>query len=393
MSPRIKSGAAAIATICGYLAALCPKLLVRMDRILWSRGWRSFETILASDLDDETFVRNVYREILHREVDSAGLEGALYALRCGKPRTSLLLQITSSDEFLGRLRSLAPAPKPLPNLVAKWPQKYRRQGEFLLFEVGSPVDYDLLEARIISDGYYERIGNWAYDLNPDHRLLARMIALLGPHKVLELGCGVGGVLRSLLDQGVDCIGLDISTFSRSRAVSGVADRILVGDLLHTKVSDSAIDLICGFDFFEHLNPNKLESYFAQCVKILPKGGLLLLNVPAFGNDDVYGLVHGYWIEQWREACANHVQFRDIPCDETGFPLMGHLVWADSTWWERTMAAHGLIRLRDCERLLHQQFDKAMAYSDARRSYFLMMNSLDEQKEARLKENISAYKPA
>ena len=343
-----------------------------------------------SDLDHTTFIRNAYREILHREVDPAGLRGALHALLRGEPRASILAQITASEEFQSRLRSSSPPPKPLPNLVAAWPQKYRREGEFLLFEVDSPQDYDLLETHIIGDGYYERPGDWAYELNFDHRLLAQMIVLLEPRKVLELGCGFGGVLRCLLDRGVDCAGLDISAFSRSRAANGIADRIAVGNLLDTNIADPEIDVICGFDIFEHLNPNKLGRYFKQCVNILPKGGLLLLNVPAFGDDDVFGLIHGYWVEQWRQECANHVQFRSIPCDEMGFPLMGHLVWADSTWWERTMAVHGLVRLRDCERLLHRKFDALMAYSDARRSYFLMMNSWDERKEARLRKSISAF---
>lgn len=341
----------------------------------------------ASILDDATFVESAYRELLSREPDADGFEGARSHLKKGGSRRELLYTIVGSDEFESRLlvsRNI----QPLPSLVAMRPDRYRRSGEFLGFIVESCEDYDWLEKMIIEHGYYERPGPWGYGFDQDKKNLADLISLLRPHAVLEVGCGDGGTLHGLKQLGIDCIGLDVSTYARERALPDVRDRVIVGDLLRHDHTFHEVDTLCGFDIFEHLNPNKFPEYLSACAKILPDNGLLLINVPAFGDDALFGNAMGVWTNEWCADLRSHTPFSFIPCDDHGFPLMGHLVWADSVWWEATFKANGFVRVRSVERLLHERYDPIFEYSHARRAFMLFAKKLYDKRQKQLSRQLS-----
>lgn len=336
----------------------------------------------AGPLDDATFVEAAYRELLNREPDADGLTGATAHLANGGARSDLLYAIVGSDEFENRLL-VSNKISPLPSLVAMRPHRYRRSGEFLGFIVESNEDYDWLEKMIIEHGYYERPSPWGYGFDQDKKNLAGLISLLRPHRVLEVGCGDGGTLHGLRQLGIDCIGLDVSTYAKERALPDIRDRVTVGDLLNHGHAFHEVDTLCGFDIFEHLNPNKFPEYLRTCAKILPVDGLLLINVPAFGDDALFGNAMGVWTDEWRKDLGRHTPFSFIPCDDHGFPLVGHLVWADSVWWEDTFKANGFVRARSIERLLHERYDPIFEYSHARRAFMLFAKTLDDERQKQL----------
>jgi SAM-dependent methyltransferase len=288
----------------------------------------------------------------------------------GRDRGDLLVSLVQSEEFCTRLVTTEVEPPILPSLLAQRPERYRRVGEFLAFVQETDADYDFLESAIVANGYYERRGNWAYELNEDHRVLADLMGAVGATNVLELGCGFGGALHCVQEKGIAATGLDLSEDTKRRALASVRDSIITGDLLGTEFS-ARFDMIAGFDIFEHLNPNKIDTYFAKCAALLIAGGHLVINVPAFGEDDVFGTVFPYWIPEWTKGKNERGLFRLMPCDELGYPMLGHLIWTEPSWWEAAMQRHGFARARDIERCLHRQFDERMAYSVARLSYFVM----------------------
>jgi SAM-dependent methyltransferase len=342
-------------------------------------------------LDDEAFLRGAYRALFGRDIDDVGLRDWSASLHAGIDRFAVLFGLIQSSEFSSRILQSAvtepavpvaapnpamPIPTPaatmMPSILAARPEKYRRSGEFLVFDVSGREDYDYLEQMILQHGYYERPGDWAYAVGEDQHVCADLIATLQPRMVLELGCGVGGLLRTLADRGIECAGLDISEFSKNRAIASVADKITIGDLLSADLGTLHPDLIVGFDVFEHLNPNKIDAYFARCSELLPRGGLLLVNSPTYGQDDVFGQILHYWLEEWKTRKDERNLFRALPCDDLGYPRHGHLVWAEPAWWDATMLRHGFVRQREREQKLHAAFDGRMSYSVPRRMYFLMM---------------------
>jgi hypothetical protein len=278
--------------------------------------------------------------------------------------------------------------KPLPSIRFDRPERYAQSGEFLVFSAVNDRDFAWLEQCILSDGFYEQVGPWGYGVDKDKTVLAALAAALGTGEMLELGCGDGGTLLCADRLGVRVSGLDISAYSRARANRRVRRKIQLGDLLDVELPKTS--LICAFDLVEHISPTRIDAYMGRVHDLLKDGGLAVFNTPAFGDDPVFGLVHSYWLEEWRGEQNQGRLWRHFPCYASGFPLMGHLIWADWRWWEALFRCHGLRRLEAVERRLHVKFDEAMSNSEARKSYFVLGRNVDEARIAELCAGIDRF---
>jgi len=328
------------------------------------------EPLLVSDRE---FVDAAFRDILGREADQGGLEFYRGVLRSGVRRTAVLLDIMRSPEFQ---RSLAPpAPSALPNLVLQRPERYRRATDrhssqsILVFHAASDADFDWLEKAIIDNGYYEEPGVWILEVDFDKRLVAEMLAAFAPAAALELGTAAGAVLACLDDLGFAAEGVEISAMAIAKAAERVRGRIHHGDLLALDLP-AKYDLVFGLDVFEHLNPNKLDAYIARMAAITREDGYLFCNIPAFGEDEVFGTVFPFYVDGWDEE-ARAGLLRTLHTEETGYPIHGHLTWATAPWWVRRFEAAGFVRDPEIERAFHRQYDGYMTKrSPARCAYFV-----------------------
>ena len=325
-------------------------------------------------LSDATFIDRAFREILGRDADQGGLEFYLGVLRGGISRNAVFLDIMRSEEFRA---TLAPAaPTSLPNLVSLRPERYRRTVDrstgqsILVCEIESPADADWLEDAIITHGYYEKPGVWILDVDFDKRLVAEMLSSFAPRAGLELGCAAGAVLECLEDLGVEAEGIDISAMAVARASDRVRSRIHAGDILALDLPRK-YDLLFGLDVFEHLNPNKLDAYLARLAAVTTEDALLFCNIPAFGEDPVFGTVFPFYVDGWREDAAAGKPFSRLHADDQGYPIHGHLVWADAAWWSARFARAGFTREVEIERAFHRKYDGYMKKrSPARRAFFV-----------------------
>jgi hypothetical protein len=325
---------------------------------------------------DREFVDGAFRDILGRDADQGGLDFYTGVLRSGARRTAVLLDIMRSPEFR---RSLAPAaPSSLPNLVVQRPERYRRAVDrnsgqsILVFDAAAPSDFDWLESAIIANGYYEAPGVWILDVDFDKRLVAEMIAAFAPAAALELGTAAGAVLECLDALGIAAEGVEISAMAIARAAERVRTRIHQGDLLALDLP-AKYDLVFGLDVFEHLNPNKLDAYLARMHQISRDDAYLFCNIPAFGEDEVFGTVFPFYLDAWQQEAADGQGglLRTLHTEESGYPLHGHLTWATASWWVRRFEAAGFSRDLDIERAFHRKYDGYMTRrSPARGAYFV-----------------------
>jgi SAM-dependent methyltransferase len=343
-------------------------------------------------VSDRAFVDEAFRDILGREADQGGLDFYRGVLRQGVRRTAVLLDIMRSEEFR---RSLAPpAPSSLPNLVLQRPERYRRaldlnsRQPILVFDAASPSDFDWLEAAIIANGYYEAPGVWILEVDFDKKLIAEMIASFAPSAALELGTAAGAVLECLDDLGVAAEGVEISAMAIAKAADRVRPRIHHGDLLSLALPHQ-YDLVFGLDVFEHLNPNKLDAYVARMAQITRDEGFLFCNIPAFGEDTVFGTVFPYYVDGW-EAEATAGLLRTLHVEETGYPIHGHLTWATAPWWVSRFEAAGFFRDVEIERAFHRKYDGYMTKrSPARRAYFVFGKKESARRRADVLARIAA----
>ena len=311
-------------------------------------------------MKDEEFLGRVYRELLGRDPDPLGLEFFADRLRNGTSRAEIVIQLAKSDEYVSLLLRRHTHIRDLRDddpsrFVEVHPIDCDVPAKCL--HMATADDFDWLEERIIANGYYERPGSWSFEISPEKEVVAEIVAAFAPERALELGCANGVVLELLRRSGIFAEGIDISRMAIARAFDGIRDRIHFGDLLDIDLPPGSFDLVFGLDIFEHLNPNRLDQYFERVEELLTPDGVLLANVPAYGPDDVFGTVLPFLYDDWVEAARQRRPFRILDIDEDGYPVHGHLVWADTEWWEAQFTARSLRRARDVEHAIHARYDR------------------------------------
>lgn len=108
-----------------------------------------------------------------------------------------------------------------------------------------------------------------------------------PARVLEIGCGEGGVLKAFLDRGAEAVGVDISAVRLNRAKEFLSEPMRDGRLMllhqdaHTLVDDDrfrgAFDLIVMKDVIEHMENR--PQLFAEMRTLLRSNGRVFLAFP------------------------------------------------------------------------------------------------------------------
>jgi malonyl-CoA O-methyltransferase len=120
-----------------------------------------------------------------------------------------------------------------------------------------------------------------------HRMLERLGYIrLQPQRVLDLGCGTGLALTGLAKRyrGAELIGLDFShrmlTHARKRGHWLNRPRMLCADAERLPLADDALDLVFSNATLQWVND--LDATFAELLRVLRPGGLLLFST--FGPD-------------------------------------------------------------------------------------------------------------
>jgi SAM-dependent methyltransferase len=339
--------------------------------------------------DDEAFVERVYIELLGRPVDRDGRAYYVKALSDGLSRADLALAIAQSQEYRLRCRhaglgGTGQGPR------FRNPDRFRYISELSLwtFNASGPTDFDWIEDAIITDGYYEQPGVWNLEVDTDKRVMAEIVASLSAGRVLEIGCASGAVLEGLYARGLSFEGIDISSMAVARASDRVRDHIHQGDVMSIDLPPD-FDTVFGLDIFEHLNPNRLAAYLDRLRSCLVTGGLLFANIPAFGQDAVFGEVFPYYLRGWDTDAAAGRCFQTLHVDDDGYPLHGHLIWADTRWWVEQFEAAGFVRACSVEDALHRKYDEYLKAESPARCSFYVFAAGDLANEQRVIEAVEA----
>jgi SAM-dependent methyltransferase len=97
-------------------------------------------------------------------------------------------------------------------------------------------------------------------------------------KVLEIGCGAGGMLPPLSDFG-EVTALDISHETMRYVRSRGYERVLTGSGYELPFPDASFDLVALFDVIEHIPDDKRA--LDEVRRVLKPGGHVFISVPAY----------------------------------------------------------------------------------------------------------------
>jgi cyclopropane-fatty-acyl-phospholipid synthase len=157
---------------------------------------------------------------------------------------------------------------------------------------------------------YFPTGTEDLDTAQEHKLdlICRKLRLQPGERLLDIGCGWGGLLRYVAERyGVQAVGVTLSEKQAAYAddlidQAGLADRVAVRLQDYRELHDEPFDKIVSVGMFEHVGRSQMPRYFAQAYQLLKPGGLFLNHGIAYwpgvqqGQPRLSGMAK--WIAQW-----------------------------------------------------------------------------------------------
>lgn len=210
--------------------------------------------------------------------------------------------------------------------------------------------YDLfLDAdRQYSCAYFTDPANGLEQAQADKKAhIAAKLALRPGLKVLDIGCGWGGMALYLNRVAqVDVLGITLSEeqlkVARHRAEkAGVADRVRF-ELIDYRHVTGSFDRIVSVGMFEHVGPPHYRTFFRQCRNLLAEDGVMLLHtigrMGGPGTTDAWTskyIFPGGYIPALSEIVSASETARLIASDVETLRL--HYAHTLQHWYDRTVA--------------------------------------------------------
>jgi ubiquinone/menaquinone biosynthesis C-methylase UbiE len=108
--------------------------------------------------------------------------------------------------------------------------------------------------------------------------LIRSINLTPEAKILDIGCGTGGMLKQLENHGM-AVGLDFAPKAIEHCRKRGAINIVRGATEHLPFSDDTFDVVSILDVIEHLDDD--NGALVNAFRVTRPGGVVFITVPAF----------------------------------------------------------------------------------------------------------------
>ncbi len=145
------------------------------------------------------------------------------------------------------------------------------------YNIGNDLYERMLDARMVySCGYWQDAED--LDTAQEHKLdlVCRKLHLESGMRVLDIGCGWGGLARFAAERyGVDVTGVTPAAEQASlarRVCAGLPVEIIECDYRHL---EGSYDRIVSIGMMEHVGPRNLATFFGQCRKLLSGDGMML----------------------------------------------------------------------------------------------------------------------
>ncbi|MCC6283845.1 MAG: methyltransferase domain-containing protein [Phycisphaerales bacterium] len=141
-------------------------------------------------------------------------------------------------------------------------------------DASRPVDYGSLYA-----DYWARPDRWGKHSFADPEPLAEQIlTTCGGGRILDVGCGMGLLARTLLRKGVDARGVDVAPAPVEEANRLAPGRFQVASILDLPFDDGSFDTVVSTDCLEHIREEDVPRALAELARVTRHGAFVRLAV-------------------------------------------------------------------------------------------------------------------
>ena len=184
----------------------------------------------------------------------------------------------------------------------------------------------------------------------------RVVGLVEPNTVLDVGCAKGLLVQALIERGVDARGLDISPHAVAAAHSEVAERLEVGSAADP--IDGRYDLITCVEVLEHMSSEDAQKAIDSMCAATDR--ILFSSTPSDFDESTHVNVNP--TAQWAAWFAERGFFRCTEADTT-FLTPWAILFERTDLTKRSLVA----RYEEQYGVLHQEvLEKRRALLDAHR---------------------------
>jgi len=198
---------------------------------------------------------------------------------------------------------------------------------------------DAVDYRTEYDDYWSRADRWGTNsfVNVE-QVLVPLIGSCGKGRMLDIGCGMGRLVKTLWHHGVDAHGIDVSERVVRTHRATWPDRFHLGSATALPFPDGSFDTIVSCDCLEHLTPHDLEVVSRECARV-SRGSVYLTVSTALDRDRRWHLT--VRPRAWWEDLFVRAGFRRHPRMLAAVPFVGLETepWQIPLVFERDPAGH------------------------------------------------------
>ncbi len=179
--------------------------------------------------------------------------------------------------------------------------------------------------------YWSRSDRWgSHSYRNVESILVPLTQCCGKGKALDIGCGMGRLVRNMLLAGVDAYGIDVSERVIAEVGNSMPGRFCLGSALAIPFEDNAFDIVVSTDCLEHLAPEDVVRAASE-IKRLSRRYAYLMVCTAVDRDNRWHLTvkpREWWEDLFfangfrrHPLFLSAVPFSALECEPASIPLV------------------------------------------------------------------------
>ena len=135
-------------------------------------------------------------------------------------------------------------------------------------------------------------------------LLDGIVPAGGAGRVLDAGCGTGGMMSRITRYAADnsVVGIDVSETALRFCLQGQHEVLARASVSELPFAESTFDLVTSFDVLQHVPDQKDAQALAEFYRVLRPGGIAFIRVAAYqwmrsGHDDAIAVQRRYDLDE------------------------------------------------------------------------------------------------